>query len=61
MPHAMRAKKWPIQGGFGELFTILAGPLPGLATRLVRFGEGLLGVASQRSDARFCTVCGGSE
>lgn len=29
MPHPMAAKSWPIGGGFAELATILAGPLPG--------------------------------
>ncbi len=29
-PRAMKAKQWPVKGGWGELLTILAGPVPGL-------------------------------
>lgn len=37
LPHPMSAKSWPMGGGFGELATTLAGPLPGFI-----FGWGFL-------------------
>ena len=40
VPHPMLAKTWPIKGGRAELFTILAGPMPGFI-----FGWSLLGYA----------------
>lgn len=40
IPRPMAAKKWPIEGGVGEVVSLLAGPIPGLT-----FGWALMGYA----------------
>ncbi|MGJ8725012.1 MAG: metalloprotease [Roseibacillus sp.] len=49
LPHAMRAKHWSIDGGFGEFLTILAGPLPGFILGWVVLAKAYFG--SPISDA----------
>lgn len=44
VPRAMKAKQWPIRGGWSELMTVLAGPFPGLIVGWVIFGRAYQGV-----------------
>jgi hypothetical protein len=46
IPRAMTAKQWPIQGGWWELLTVLAGPLPGLIVGWAIFANAYLGNVS---------------
>lgn len=57
LPRPQAAKKWPIEGGCGEMLALLAGPLPGLVLGWALMGFAFWGGRISESLLDFALAC----